>query len=1156
MTRSIVTLLCLLPLTALYAQFSPQSSVQFAARPQPAETLRITLDRAIVIPSTIVVREAGTHPLPFQVEPVTGTVLVLPSKDHSAPDTIIVTYQFIPLHRSVPYQLRALKEFHDSSGAGGRKRFTVESSATPMSDMFGPELSKSGSISRGFLVGSNRDLTVSSGFRLQMAGRLSDEIEILAALTDENTPLQPQGNTQTLQEIDNVFVEIKSPSYTATMGDFQYSASSGEFFRVNRKLQGARLRAEPPFGLQNSTAQVTGATSRGKFQSNQFNGLEGVQGPYRLTGKNNERAIIIIAGSEHVYIDGRELVRGDENDYTIEYGAAEVTFMARRLITAASRIVVDFEYADRQYTRNFSAVETQTSFGKRWTLSAAYVREGDDPDAPIDISLSDAEKQVLRNAGNTVPTVSGIVNVGVDSLGIGRGHYRSVDSTVNGTPLRFYRYEERTADALYNIAFTYTGAGTGDYRKEGIGRYVYIGTNAGSFQPVVLLPVPQLYQLYAFRSEAELVDGLHLTAEYAGSRSDKNRFSVIGDDAAAGAAYALGFSYHSVSRSLGTWDWSYTERFKQQRFAPLDRNDEVEFGRKWSTDSLSVTGAADERVRETRLTYIPVDSVRIAVGAGRLERTSDIITTRYDAAVSLQREDLAVIDYSIEQVAATRSSAAITSDWFRQKGTASRRFGPLRGGMRYEQEHRVVSVSGSDSVLNASDGFRAYAPRVTVEDLFGFDAASEWEWRNDDAVQNGSLIPQSRSITQQYEVTVREVNAFSASTVVALRDREFAKAFQSTEQRVKTSLVRVQSRYRPFSGAVDIDLLYDGAAQRTAKLERYFYKVRKGEGQYSWTDANGNGVADLNDEREFVPDRYDGEYVALTLNSENLVPVTTMKASSRLRLTPSRYLKRPELWSERVLSSLSSETFFRLEERSTEPDVGRIYRLDLSAFLRPRTTLQGYQFLQQDLFLFETDPELSFRFRFNQRHGLGQYSAGTERNYSRERSLRIRTQFAEDLSDQADLLMKDDNAVSSSVINRSRQITTIGIINDLSYRPERNIEIGFKFETSEATDIAGIPSVPASFNGQTVRVVYGLLGNGQIRTEFSREEVLVGTRPASYAVPYELTGGRDFGKNFLWSTTAEYRLAGNVQFSLFYSGRTTSRSMTVHNGRMEVRAYF
>jgi len=67
-----------------------------------------------------------------------------------------------------------------------------------------------------------------------------------------------------------------------------------------------------------------------------------IQGPYRLNGINNERAIRIIAGSEKIYLDGVQLKRGENNDYIIDYSNAEITFTPRRIITSVSRISVDF----------------------------------------------------------------------------------------------------------------------------------------------------------------------------------------------------------------------------------------------------------------------------------------------------------------------------------------------------------------------------------------------------------------------------------------------------------------------------------------------------------------------------------------------------------------------------------------------------------------------------------------------------------------------------------------------------------------------------------------------------------------------------------------------------------------------------------------------
>src|SRR4030095_2496795 len=173
-----------------------------------------------------------------------------------------------------------------------------------------------------------------------MNGKLSKDIDIVAALTDESTPVQPEGNTQKLQEVDNVFVELRTSNVTTTLGDIDVHFAGSEFFNFSKKLQGAKGLAE--YGK--TSLFISGALSRGKFNSNSFTGIDGVQGPYRLIGAENEVNIVVIAGSERVYLDGVLMIRGETNDYTIDYSSGQVTFSNTRLITNASRIVVDFEY--------------------------------------------------------------------------------------------------------------------------------------------------------------------------------------------------------------------------------------------------------------------------------------------------------------------------------------------------------------------------------------------------------------------------------------------------------------------------------------------------------------------------------------------------------------------------------------------------------------------------------------------------------------------------------------------------------------------------------------------------------------------------------------------------------------------------------------------
>ena len=157
--------------------------------------------------------------------------------DSSMEHRVTVFYQYFPFRFQESYFRRRLLVLKDSTGRD-MLRVSKPRASFGLDDIFGQNLQKSGSIVRGFTVGSNRDLSLNSGLRLQMSGKIASDIEVVAALTDENTPIQPEGTTQTLQEFDKVFVELRSTDVTTTLGDFNVDLVGTEFARLSRKLQG------------------------------------------------------------------------------------------------------------------------------------------------------------------------------------------------------------------------------------------------------------------------------------------------------------------------------------------------------------------------------------------------------------------------------------------------------------------------------------------------------------------------------------------------------------------------------------------------------------------------------------------------------------------------------------------------------------------------------------------------------------------------------------------------------------------------------------------------------------------------------------------------------------------------------------------------------
>jgi len=1061
-----------------------------------------------------------------------------------------VAYRYFPLAFKEKYYIRRPIMLRDSTGKDSI-RIAPVSPPLSLSEMFGSDIQKSGSIFRGFVVGSNRDFTVSSGLRLQFSGRIANDLEIAASLTDENTPIQPEGTTQTLQEFDNVFVELKGTDYAATLGDFHFEAEGSEFGRIKRKLTGGQGMATYRIGNNSGTTVIAGAVAKGQFHSLQLQGLESVQGPYRLTGRNGERNIIVLAGTERVYLDGERMLRGETNDYTIDYGVGEVRFTTRRPITSSSRIVVDFEYSDRQFSRSLIGASTEANLiDKSVVFRASFFREADDPDNPIDFAITDSAKAILSAAGNNrqKAIVSGVTQV--DS----NGFYIRIDSTLaDGSPVSIYRYAPGPL-AKFVLSFSQVGFGKGDYIRQGVGVFVWKGSGAGDYLPIQYLPMPTDHHQLDLRVETHPRSDITATAEFAQSVFDPNRFSVLDDDRNDGKAYLFAASYAPASiqvggSSLGAASFDFKHRFLDDRFNPIDRIDDVDFNRKWGVDSLL---AGDERTTESLMSYSPTEDITFGGGVGTFRKGDFFSTTRTNASFNSRGIGIPVSEYHFERLKTDDNQSRTTGSWNRHKGSIEKGIWNVTPFAVVETEkRRILSIPG-DSLLVGSFGYESFGGGIRWENIGPATVSTRVDVRTDDSLRAGSLIKESESVTQTYEALISDGQSLSSNLNIVLRSRRPSDAFRLLGRiENKTVLVRSQTRYSPFNRALEADFLYDVATERSSKHERVFLKVAPGSGNYRYVgDLNGNGVSD---ESEFEMTRFDGDFVVVSIPTEELFPVIDLRTGLRVRLRPSLIMRNPEGPLEKILSIMSTETYIRVEEKSTEKDLAKIYLLSLKNFLNDSTTISGSNLFTQDIIFFEGRPEFSARLRFSQRNSLNNFSTGLEKGYGRERSLRIRWQLVTEIANQVEFVNKVDN-LQSNVFGRPHQITSNAFSFDLSYRPEQEIEFGMKLDAGTSTDDFQNPPVEASINAQVVRFVYAFRGAGQARLEAGREELNVSR--ATTELPFELTGGRVPGKTWLWRVSIDYRLVHFIQATLSYNGRSEGGRSPIHNAQAEVRAFF
>ncbi len=113
---------------------------------------------------------------------------------HIVLDTINASYQVFPIDFDKEAYHKDIKQLQRDISIPQRP-FTIKyNNDKDAQNFFASDgLTKNGSISRGINFGNNQDMVVNSNLNLQISGKLTKDIEVSLAATDNNIPVQPEG---------------------------------------------------------------------------------------------------------------------------------------------------------------------------------------------------------------------------------------------------------------------------------------------------------------------------------------------------------------------------------------------------------------------------------------------------------------------------------------------------------------------------------------------------------------------------------------------------------------------------------------------------------------------------------------------------------------------------------------------------------------------------------------------------------------------------------------------------------------------------------------------------------------------------------------------------------------------------------------------------
>ncbi len=1132
-----------------------------------------------ILPATVSVRQLpGSKLLDSTYYRLEGHCLIL-RKPLPLGDSLQVTYRALPVDLGRHYR------WVDSVEVGAKPEevdiafdFTDEASKSVLPDLKG--LDYQGSFARGFTLGNNQSLVLNSSFNLRMAGKIANDLEIKAAITDENIPIQPEGNTQELREFDKIFIQLRKGTSSLTAGDYELKSHDSYFLKYYKKLQGATVETSFPVGTE-STINLRGSVAipKGQFARNTLTPSEGNQGPYALQGNNGERFLIILSATERVFLDGRLLKRGIDEDYVIDYNRGVVTFTARNLITKDSRIVVEFEYADQRFQKSLMAADAEWKY-KKWNVFFNFMTSQDSKLTGGAKDLSKEEKIILAQAGDDLAQafVSGIDTINHFTPEIVT--YEIVDTMGFSGVLRYSTDQTKT---LVKARFSDVGAGHGHYiisQSAANGRvYEWVAPDSatgmllGNYEPVISLTAPELHQVFSMGTEGAIGKHLNFQSEVSLSRKDLNRFSELdkGDDTGLAAkislTHSLPFGKKKASPKLET---KMTYEWVSGRYRSLTPFRQTEFSRDWNLSSLE--NSADEQLPDFSLKYVQPDWGHFqylfsgysqkGVYDGQkhsLDFQLDHGRVRWISGASLLHSKS-----QLERTQFLRPRTDLSVSFLNKLGKV-----PGRVGVIWEQEdnRRFTEVTGNqlDTLSLVSrhyDFYKLYLEMPSGKKFkSGFFVSQRKDFVPGRLVSSslaGQFLQSTDAVDLAWQGKWLASKASRLSWQLTRRQLSITQQALTNQKPQNTWLGKLDYYFKLPKGLLLSTTTYELGSGQAPKIEYNYLKVDPGQGSFTWIDRNNDSIPQL-DEFEVAPFADQADFLRVSIVTNEFVPTNNVRFNQSIRFNPKKYLsnKKGILKFAGRLSTISSVRLFR-----------RLLVLPKVASWNPFAQAVDSALVTTDASVLNTlyfdkgSPKFEWQIgQKSSRHKSlltsGANARSLEQYFSKvryrvSRSLNVQLEGAQEKQKNESKLFEQRNF---NIKNRNGRFS----LTHVHDRRLRNI-VSYAYE-QKANKIGAQESMvshqlkweltltgkPKQFDSQ--RPI-------RLRADFSIVKIDFDGAAGS-SVGYTMLEGLQPGQNLLWGVSIDKQLTKSMILSLLYNGRQTgTKGKPVHVGSMQARAIF
>jgi hypothetical protein len=1022
------------------------------------------------------------------------------------------------------------------------------------------KLNYNGSFGRSLSIGNAQDAVFNSQLNLQLSGYIGDSIQLNAAITDNNIPIQPDGTTQQLNEFDKVLLQFSKKNWELDLGDIDLRQDETYFLKFYKRLQGLSYQQQYKItqNIKGNTL-LSGAIAKGKFARNVFNGQEGNQGPYKLQGNNNELYFVVLAGTEKVFLNGVQVQRGDDQDYIINYNTAEIVFTPKQMITKDMRIQVEFEYADRNYLNSMLYINNTFNFGKRFTVNVSAYSNADAKNSPIDQTLDNKQKQFLADLGDSIQNAYYPI-AGIDTFSINKILYKKIDTVYNGIHDSVFVYSTNKDSAIYNLNFIETGSNKGNYiplfnaANGNVFQWIapVNGVSQGNFEAATFLVTPKTQQVVSTGFTWQLNDKTLLKTEFAFSNYDINTFSGKNKGNDKGYASKIDIAHTETWKTknkilqLNTnADYEWVDK----NFKPVERLRSPEFSRDWGLPIL-ITAATEQLPSLTA-------ELKDDKANSLLYRFSGYI--RSDNFNGIRNEvynQQNIHNFQLtDGISITNSTTPFDKGFFlRPNIDLHKTFAQLKNytvGASYYLEHNEQRNIVADTVTPLSYAFETITAYIRSDE----EKANHWSFnyftRKDELPLQKSLVQTDRSHNYNLQAALYQNKHHQLSLNATYRQLYVSNTQVSPQTPDNSLLGRAEYAVNEWKGFLTGNALYEIGSGQEQKRNFSYVEVPAGTGQYAWIDYNNDGIQQLNEfELAAFPDQ--AKFIRIYTPTNEYVKANYNQFNYTFTLNP-------RVW----LQTKNASSFNKFITRFVLQSSLQIYKKQQSS---GAPLYSPFQKNLNDTSLINLNHTFSNTISFNRYSSAwgidltnitgfnkSLLTYGFETSQQKLWTLKGRANINKNYTLQLEQKYINNSLTTPSFANRNYDINTWSLTPQLIYISGTTFRIETYYQYQLKKNAMPFGGEKATFNSFNINAKYNTISSINLLAGFQFSDInFKGINNTT--VSYIMLEGLLPGKNLLWNINFTKRIINNLEISIEYEGRKPAGTRIINTGTASIRA--